>query len=88
VQVTIFAVGLVTLLAGTIAASSAAEKTTKPILQLTRTVKRISDGDLDARILPTTRDEVGDLTRMVNEMIGAIRESLAVSSRERAGRQV
>jgi class 3 adenylate cyclase len=43
-----------------------------PILRLRGAVERIADGDLTTPIAPTSRDEVGDLTRATNKM----RESL------------
>jgi class 3 adenylate cyclase len=40
----------------------------RPLLKLTRTVQRIGEGDLDARIVVARKDEIGRLAQGVNEM--------------------
>jgi class 3 adenylate cyclase len=43
-----------------------------PLRRLRLGVERLRDGDLAARVPPTSRDEVGDLTRAFNEMGDAL----------------
>jgi two-component system phosphate regulon sensor histidine kinase PhoR len=51
-----------------------AERTARPVRMLTEVVGRVADGDLRARLLPTTEDEVGALTRAFNQMTNRLRE--------------
>jgi two-component system sensor histidine kinase YesM len=41
---------------------------TKPLKELVSTMKRIQEGDLDAKVKIVTGDEIGDLGRVFNEM--------------------
>lgn len=50
-----------------------AERTARPIRELTRVIRRMAAGDTKARILPQTRDEVGQLTRAFNDMTDEMR---------------
>ena len=45
-----------------------AGRTTKPLRELTEATRRYASGDLESRIIPTTSDEVGLLTRAFNTM--------------------
>ncbi len=45
-----------------------AERIARPVRRLTEVVRRTTAGDLSARLLPTTRDEIGELTRSFNQM--------------------
>ena len=54
-----------------------AERTALPLRQLTQVTRRIVSGDLQARILPQTRDEMGDLIRAFNDMIEQLAGQLA-----------
>lgn len=60
-----------------------AERTARPVRQLTRIAERMAEGDLHARLLPTTRDEVGTLTRAFNQMADRLRETITTLARER-----
>lgn len=66
-----------------------AERTTRPIHQLTRAVMRMAAGDLGARVLTmapadTRRpDEIGSLTRAFNEMARQIETKVTTTMRER-----
>jgi len=60
-----------------------AERITKPVRLLTRVAQRMTEGDLEARLLPTTRDEIGDLTHAFNEMATALRDKIDVLADER-----
>ena len=59
---------LVTILLAGLLALVIAERTARPIRRLTAVVERMAAGDLEARLLPTSADEVGTLTRAVNRM--------------------
>lgn len=45
---------------------------TKAVSVLLEGTKRIADGDLTARVTPTTSDELGELSRSFNDMAGAL----------------
>jgi two-component system phosphate regulon sensor histidine kinase PhoR len=73
----------VTLLAALLAVLGAAVLTlviagriARPVRRLTDVVHRVTAGDLDARLLPTTQDEVGELTRSFNQMAGRLRQTI------------
>jgi two-component system phosphate regulon sensor histidine kinase PhoR len=61
-----------------------AERTAQPVRRLTEVVQRMTQGDLSARLLPTTRDEIGTLTRAFNQMAGRLRETIATLTEERS----
>lgn len=74
------------LLATVLAAGLAyviADRTVVPIRRLTEAVERMAAGDLRARLLPTTRDEVGTLTRSFNAMVDRLRGTIASLDDER-----
>lgn len=52
------------------------ERTAKPLRQLTKTANRIANGDINARVLPRTRDEVGEFNRAFNRMTERLGEEL------------
>ena len=60
-----------------------AERTARPIHRLTGTVERMANGDLNARLLPITRDEVGTLTRAFNKMAARLRGTINMLIEER-----
>ncbi len=73
----------VTLLAGVIAVLGAgllaiviAERIARPVRRLTQVVRRMSAGDLGARLLPARDDEIGELTRSFNQMAIRLRQSI------------
>ncbi|MFH1086103.1 MAG: ATP-binding protein [Chloroflexota bacterium] len=73
------AVGLALALAVAIAG-----RIVSPIRSLTRVVQRMAAGNLSARLLPVSHDEVGQLTEAFSEMAERQRVSLASLSQERA----
>lgn len=75
-------VGLVSVLATIIVGIVVAERTARPIRNLTEVARRIAAGDTRARILPTTRDESGELARAFNEMVERLQEQVEVLSAE------
>jgi two-component system phosphate regulon sensor histidine kinase PhoR len=60
-----------------------AERTARPVRQLTEVVQRTAEGDLSARLLPATRDEVGTLTYAFNQMADRLRETITTLAEER-----
>jgi two-component system phosphate regulon sensor histidine kinase PhoR len=58
--------------------------TTLPLRQLTGVAERMAAGDLDARLLPSSQDEVGQLTRAFNHMGDQIREQVTSLAAEQA----
>ncbi|MGX8238022.1 sensor histidine kinase [Exiguobacterium undae] len=65
-------IGGVSLILMIIAASLVALEITKPIKQLTANVWRVEQGDLSARFVATTNDEIGLLNRQFQRMIQRI----------------
>ena len=65
----------VVLLVGTaMLAFPLAARTTHPVKQLVEVMRRTAAGDWEARILPQTRDEVGELIFAFNEMIERLKQ--------------
>lgn len=60
-----------------------AERTARPVRQLTDVVQRMAEGNLSARLLPTTQDEVGTLTRSFNQMADRLRKTVSTLIEER-----
>jgi two-component system, OmpR family, phosphate regulon sensor histidine kinase PhoR len=60
-----------------------AERTVGPVHQLTNVVNRMAEGHLDARLFPTTRDEIGLLTRSFNWMAEQLQEKVTTLAKER-----
>jgi two-component system phosphate regulon sensor histidine kinase PhoR len=74
--------GLVTALGAALLAMFIAGRVTQPVRQLTAVAERMAEGDLDARLFPTRRDEVGQLTRAFNHMGDRIREQVSSLAEE------
>ncbi len=51
-----------------------------PLRRLRRGVERLRDGDLSARVPPTSRDEVGELTRSFNQMGDSLQQKQRVQN--------
>lgn len=60
-----------------------ANRTARPVLQLTAVANRMADGDLSVRLQPATRDEVGELTRAFNRMAAEMQEQMETLAKER-----
>ncbi len=75
--------GLGTALCASVLAFYIAARTINPIQQLTRVVERVAAGDMSARLLPTTRDEVGKLTRAFNTMADELHDKVITLGQER-----
>jgi two-component system phosphate regulon sensor histidine kinase PhoR len=61
-----------------------ASQTTRLVKRLTESVERMATGDLSTRMLPTTRDEIGKLTRALNHMADQLRDKVSTLALERS----
>jgi two-component system, OmpR family, phosphate regulon sensor histidine kinase PhoR len=61
-----------------------AERTARPLGNLTAVVRQLAAGDLSARLFPTTGDEVGQLTRAFNDMTEQLVEKVTSLGEERS----
>ncbi len=59
------------------------QRTVGPVHELTNVVNRMAQGHLDARLFPTTRDEIGLLTRSFNWMAEQLQEKVTTLAKER-----
>jgi two-component system phosphate regulon sensor histidine kinase PhoR len=60
-----------------------AERTVRPIRHLTREARRMAGGDLSAPVIPTTRDEIGQLGHAFNRMAVELQERMDAVGEER-----
>jgi len=74
--------GLVVALLAALLAVFLAGRTTEPLRQLTAVAERMAEGDLSARLFPSSRDEVGQLTRAFTHMADQIREQVTTLAEE------
>ena len=79
VGATLLATLLVVLLATIIAS-----RTTRPLLDLTEAARRMSGGSLDSHLIPTTSDEVGELTQAFNLMAVQLHSQIEALVTERS----
>ena len=79
----IVSVALVIALGAAFLAVLIAERIARPVRQLTQVVQRMARGDLSARLLPVTHDEVGELTRSFNQMSDRLRGTIGTLIKER-----
>jgi two-component system phosphate regulon sensor histidine kinase PhoR len=79
---TILTAGLFTVLLAALMALLIAERTARPVRRLTDVAERMAEGDLAARLLPTGRDEVGQLTLAFNHMADQLREKMTTLAEE------
>jgi signal transduction histidine kinase len=75
------AVGVVTLLVGSLLAWRVAEGVLQPVRLVTGTAQSISEGDLTRRIEIRGRDEVAGLAATFNEMLDRLEEAFAAQRR-------
>jgi two-component system phosphate regulon sensor histidine kinase PhoR len=74
---------LLALLLSLVLAVLIAERTTKPLRELTAAAEQMSHGELDVRIQPTTRDEVARLSDAFNEMASAFQQQMSDVTEQR-----
>ncbi len=80
---TVLSAMLITTSLAVLMALLIAERTARPVRQLTEVVQRMTEGDLSARLLPITRDEIGTLTRAFNQMADRLQETITTLDEER-----
>jgi two-component system phosphate regulon sensor histidine kinase PhoR len=61
-----------------------ASRTVRPVRRLTAVAERLADGDLDARLIPSGRDEVAQLMRSFNNMADRLRTQVGTLAREQS----
>jgi two-component system phosphate regulon sensor histidine kinase PhoR len=61
-----------------------AERTARPIRDLTRAAERMARGESGVRLFPASRDEVGQLTRAFNHMASELEDKVTTLADERA----
>jgi len=61
-----------------------ASRTTSPVRQLTAMAQQVAAGNLDARLLPTTQDEVGQLTHAFNIMAENLQDKIRALTTEQS----
>jgi two-component system phosphate regulon sensor histidine kinase PhoR len=61
-----------------------AERAVRPVRSLTAVVQRVADGDLGARMIPTTADELGVLTHAFNRMSEQLRDKVHALNSEQS----
>ncbi|HLF91296.1 MAG TPA: ATP-binding protein [Anaerolineales bacterium] len=81
-QIVIFSTVVTSLLA-VLLAIFLAERITRPLRQLTKASRRIAEGEPNVQLAPTTFDEVGELTRAVNQMAQKLQEQIKDIETER-----
>ena len=79
----ILTAALLTSLVAVLLAVFIAERTAGPVRRLTAVARRMAEGDLDARLYVTSKDEVGTLTRAFNHMGEQLREKVETLAEER-----
>lgn len=76
----LLAVAALGLAAALGAAALGARGVARPLVGLAEAVRRIGKGDFDARVPPGGADEVGEVSRAVNEMASGLKEGAFVKS--------
>lgn len=75
-QQAVLVAALLAALGATMLALLVADRITRPLRGLTAAIRRMEAGDLSARVLPTTRDEIGELCLAFNDMAARERDSV------------
>ena len=53
---------------------------TKPIINLLKTVEKVAEGDLTEELTATSKDEIGELVKAINKMIGSLKSLISDTS--------
>jgi two-component system phosphate regulon sensor histidine kinase PhoR len=72
----LFTTAVITALIAILMAVIIAERITLPVRRLTAVAQRMTAGDLDARLLVSSQDEVGQLTQAFNDLGAQIRKQV------------
>jgi two-component system phosphate regulon sensor histidine kinase PhoR len=78
----ILAAGVLTALLAVPIALLIADRIARPLRRLTRAADRMAEGDLSARLLPSSQDEIGHLTVAFNHMADELHEKMTTLARE------
>jgi len=78
----VLATTLLTALLAVVLAVFLAGRIMRPVRWLTEVVERMADGDLSARLMSSTRDEVGTLTCAFNQMADHLQRMVTTLSQE------
>jgi len=73
---------LIAVILAAILAMVIAERTTKPVRQLTQAAEDMAVGRLDRRILITSRDEIGTLARALNQTAEILQDTITTLGEE------
>ncbi len=79
----ILGAGLVTTVVAIALAIVVAERTARPLRELTAVAELMAQGELGARLHPSARDEIGQLTRSFNYMADQLQEKVSALTEER-----
>ncbi len=78
-----FQLGLAVMLALLVALAAAwraADSASRPLAALAAAVRRVGGGDLEVRVPPGADDEIGEVSRAVNEMVAGLKEGVFVKN--------
>lgn len=70
----VFAAGIIVIV---IRMRKAADKLTKPILELNETAQKLAEGNLDVELVVTTEDEIGELGNSFGKTVERLKEYIA-----------
>lgn len=84
VRTIVLAAALVVAVLSGLLALLLADRIARPVRDLTVVAERIVAGDLQARLFPSTRDEVGRLTLTFNRMADVLQQKLGALEQERS----
>lgn len=76
VQSIIWWIGIATILAMVFVSFRLARRITAPVVAISTTARRITNGDISQRARIDSKDEIGDLGRSVNEMAGKLQSDI------------
>jgi two-component system phosphate regulon sensor histidine kinase PhoR len=79
----IMTAGLITAVLAGLLALAIAERTARPVRELTEVAERMANGDLSARLYSSSRDEIGQLTHAFNHMADQLRAQMNTLAEER-----
>jgi two-component system phosphate regulon sensor histidine kinase PhoR len=79
----ILLVALITSVLAALLAILIAERTVRPIRHLTREAARMAEGDLSATVVPSSRDEIGQLGHAFNRMATELKDEMEAVGEEK-----
>ena len=84
IWVVLFQAGVITFIISIILSLKFARNITNPIENMTKIVEKISQGSLNQKIKANTKDEIGQLAKMFNQMVDRIKEKMNQISNEKS----